>query len=342
MKRQGFIFERLISDENITMAILNATKKKKYHRIRSKLLSEREKTVAQIQTMLKEKSYVPTTPKEIKRFEPRSQKWRVISKVPVFPDQIIHHALIQVTLPLLKRGMDYYCSANVKNRGNHYAKEAVEKFVRKDIKNTKYCLKMDIRKFYPSIHQDLMKEKIKRVIKDPNIIWLFDCIIDSYPHGLPIGLYTSQWLANFYLQSLDHFIKEKLHAPYMVRFADDIVIFSSNRRRLMRMKQSLDEFFELEIKPSWRLFKITDKQAVDFVGFKIYRKKTSIRKRIWLPIKRTMLKIISKLKKGLEVSEYLIRRFFSYYGYIKHSDHYKIEWKYLRFIDFEYLKSLVK
>lgn len=340
MKRAGFLFEKVVSYENILLAIINTTRKRKYQRFRKRFLGDnKDKYISEIQNLLIEGNYVPAIPEETRRFEPRSQKWRTISKVPVFPDQIIHHALMQVTIPLLKRGMDCYCSANVKGRGNHYAKQAVEKFVRKDIKNTKYCLKMDIKQFYPSIRQDLMKKKLRRIIKDAKVIEIFDKIIDSGKSGLPIGLYTSQWLANFYLQSLDHFIKEKLHASYMVRFADDIVILGSNKRKLRRSKQAIDEFFELQIKPSWRLFKVDKDSAIDFVGFKIYRFKTAIRKRIWLPIRRTILKIINSLSRRIAPKEALIRRFFSYYGYIKHSNHYRISYRYLSRIDFDALKA---
>ena len=44
-------------------------------------------------------------------------------------------------------------------------------------------------------------------------------------YGIPLGFYTSQWLSNWYLQGLDHFIKEQLCAVHYMRYMDDMVVF---------------------------------------------------------------------------------------------------------------------
>lgn len=56
--------------------------------------------------------------------------------------------------------------------------------------------------------------------------------IDDNANGVPLGFYTSQWLANWYLESLDHFIKETLHIKYYVRYMDDMALFGANKREL--------------------------------------------------------------------------------------------------------------
>ena len=60
----------------------------------------------------------------------------------------------------------------------------------KDPEGTKYCLKLDIVKFYPSIDHNILKNIIRRKIKDKQLLRILDEIIDS-ADGVPIGNYLS-------------------------------------------------------------------------------------------------------------------------------------------------------
>jgi len=64
-----------------------------------------------------------------------------------YPDQCIHWAIMQQIEPLLMRGMYEFCCAPIRNRGLHYASNHIKKILVRDRKNTKYCLKLDIKKF---------------------------------------------------------------------------------------------------------------------------------------------------------------------------------------------------
>lgn len=97
---------------------------------------------------------------------------------------------------------------------------------------------MDISKFYPSINKVLLKKSFRRLIKDNEVLWLIDTIIDSTDKGIPIGNYTSQWFANWYLQDLDHYIKEVLHVKYYYRYIDDMVLFGRNKKGIAQSTQS--------------------------------------------------------------------------------------------------------
>lgn len=341
MKRKGYLFDELIKYENIKAAFFNASKNKKYKYKINKIKNNLDYYIKEIQRLLISNEYIPAQPGVMIHYEKLSGKERIISKIPFYPDQIIGHAIILVMLPLFKRGMCAYTCANVPGRGGIYAKRACERFIRKDPVNTKYCLKMDVKKFYPSVNQDILKAKFRRIIKDEKFLALLDKVIGVVPSGLPIGTYTSQWFANFYLQDLDHFIKEKRHVKYLVRYADDMVLFGPNRRKLCQTKRAVDEFLDVKIKENWRVFKITNNQFLDFVGYKIYRNKTSIRKRIYLNIKRIMLRIIFKIENHLKIFIKEARSFFSYYGYIKNSNSYFIEHYYLPQINIYRLKRVL-
>lgn len=97
----------------------------------------------------------------------------------------------------------------IKERGIHSLAKKLRDNLDKDPEGTKYCLKLDIRKFYPSLNHDILKGIIRKKIKDEDLLWLLDEIIDS-ADGVPIGNYLSQFFANLYLAYFDHWVKEEL------------------------------------------------------------------------------------------------------------------------------------
>ena len=323
MKRVGFVFEKVIEIDNIKKAIVNASKRKTNRRNVQKVLNNIDFYAKQIQTMLVNDTYVPCKYIEQKIKDGANKKERIIFKPSFYPDQCIHWAIMLQLESLLERGMYKYCCASVKGRGVHYGQRYVKKIL-KDVKGSKYCLQLDIRHFYPSIDKDKLKEKFIRIIKDPKLLNLIFKIIDSAEDGLPIGNYTSQWFANFYLQDLDHFIKEKLHVKYYIRYMDDIVLFSSNKRKLRYIKQEIEKFLTnegLELKDNWKLF-LTDSRPLDFLGFRFYRDHITLRRRNALRIKRR----VKKIKRRFELYGHIrlqdASAMVSYFGWIKNSNSY--------------------
>src|SRR5699024_3392330 len=129
-------------------------------------------------------------------------------------------------------------------------------------------------KFYPSIDNEILKRMLRKKIKDPHCLWLIDIIIDSND-GQPIGYYTSQWFANFFLEELDHLIKEEFEVKYYIRYVDDLVLFGSNKKKLHKVRKSIETYLnsiKLNVKGSWQVFRV-DKRDVDFLGLRFYRNK---------------------------------------------------------------------
>ena len=104
--------------------------------------------------------------------------------------------------------------ASLPGRGAHKGKRVIEKWIRTDAKNCKYVLKMDIRHFFDTVPHDKLKAKLRKTIHDEKMLDLLFRIIDVTDIGIPLGFYTSQWLSNWYLQGLDHYIKERLGAVH--------------------------------------------------------------------------------------------------------------------------------
>jgi hypothetical protein len=130
---------------------------------------------------------------------------------------------------------------------------------------------LDIEKYSPSIDNEILKNIIRRKIKDVRLLSLLDTIIDS-AQGLPIGNYLSQYFANLYLSGLDHYCKEVLRAQYYIRYCDDIVILHQNKDALHKMYEQIEAYMkQLKLKPksNWQIFPVAVR-GIDFLGYRFF------------------------------------------------------------------------
>jgi hypothetical protein len=178
----------------------------------------------------------------------------------------------------------------------------------KDIPGTQYCLKLDITKFYPSVDHSVLKQLLRKKIKDTDLLWLLDGIIDS-AEGLPIGNYLSQYFANFYLTYFDHWIKEEKKVKYYFRYADDMVILSDNKpylhQLLCEIREYLQENLKLEVKDNYQVFPVEDR-GIDFVGYVFFHTHVLLRK----SIKQSFARMLARNKNPQSIA--------SYKGWAKH------------------------
>ena len=327
MKRKGFIYDKICDIDNIKVAILMASLGKRDKEYVKRALENIDTCSFNIREMLKTKTYVPS-PYFIKTIiDGSSGKERTIFKPKFYPDQIIHWALMLNLQPIIMKGMYPYSCGSVPRRGTGLAQKTLRKWLDKDYKGTKYCLKLDIKKFYPSINNGVLKQMFQDTIKDKDCLWLINQIIESN-NGLPIGNYTSQWFANFFLQGLDHYIKERLGIKYYIRYVDDLVILGGNKRKLHKARTDIRDYLtsiKLEIKDNWQLFRI-DSRPIDFLGFKFYRDKTILRKKNALRIRRRIGKIHKKKNLNYKDACAIV----SYWGWIKNSNSFNFYNKYVK------------
>lgn len=341
MKRKGFIYEKIVELDNIELAICKASMGKTKRKNVEKILDSPTYYAMQIQKKLKEKSYTPSPYIEMIIHDGANKKERIIYKPRFYPDQVVHWALMLQIQPIIYKGMYELCCASIKGRGIQRGMNYLKRILVNDRKYTKYCLKLDVKKFYPSIDKDILKSKFRKIIKDKDTLDLIDVIIDSGKEGLPIGNYTSQWFANFYLQDLDHYIKEVLKVKYYIRYMDDMVLFSNNKKELRKVKYAIEEFLgneKLTIKENWQLFK-TESRPIDFLGYRFYRGYTTLRRSNFLRIKRRAKKISKKDELNFKDASAML----SYSGWLKHCDSYNYQQKYIKsFIDYKKCKEVVR
>jgi RNA-directed DNA polymerase len=222
-------------------------------------------------------------------------------------DRLLHHAIYRILYPFFDRTFiaDSYSCRN--DKGTHKAINRFREFAYSISKNntqTCWILKCDIRKFFANIDHEILIKILKEYIPDKNIIWLLKNIIESFPFGLPLGNLTSQLFVNIYMNKFDQFMKHKLKAKYYIRYADDFVVFSENKKRLDEiiepMKKFLSEELKLEIHPD-KIYLKTVSSGVDFLGFVNFSNYRILRTKT----KRRMMKRIKLNPKPESVASYL-------------------------------------
>lgn len=318
MKRIGNLYDQIGSPENIRAAILKASKGKRHRPQVRAVLDDLDNKAMELSAAFRAER-VPLHPYTADiRVEGSRNKKRVIHKPRFWPDQCVHWAIYNVMGSYLYSSFYPITCGSVPGRGVHYGKRFVEKWIRTDRKNTRYYLKMDVHHFYLSIPNERLKAALRHKFKDRRVLALLDRIIDL-DEGLPIGMLLSQCLANFYLAPLDFYIKQQLQAKYYVRYMDDMVVFGPNKKKLHKMRIQIQEWLHangLEMKGNWQICK-EEAEPLDFMGFRFYRNRTTLRRSIMLRITRRVRRVD---RKGRAATYQDAAAILSYMGWIYASD----------------------
>ncbi len=304
MKRYGDLFEKLYSYENLELAYKNARKGKTHYKEVKEIDKCPDEYLIQLQNMLMWKNYKTSSYQVFTKVD--KGKEREIYKLPFFPDRIMHHALANIIEPILCNSLINDTYASIKGKGVHYGLKRIKKALR-DTDNTKYCLKLDIKKYYPSINHEILKKLIRKKFKDKDLLWLMDEIIDSISEGegLPIGNYLSQIWGAFYLSYFEHWLKHEKKIKYLFVYCDDIVVFHKDKSFLHKLIREIDGYLSkelnLQVKNNWQVFP-TDIRGVDFLGYRFFRGYTLLRKRTAKTLKTKMRKLLKKCSQGYKMN----------------------------------------
>ena len=315
MKRYGNLYSKIYDRENIRLAHENARRGKRFYKEVKMIDADPEKYATKIYTMLKNKTFRNAEYVRFERVE--GGKLRNIAKLPYYPDRIIHHCIMNILEPIWMRLFVRDTYSSMKGRGIHDGANRMKGFLQ-DKPGTRYCLKLDVRKYYPSINHDILKAIVREKIKCRDTLWLLDEIIDSAP-GLPIGNYLSQYLANLYLTYFDHWMKEEKRMRYYARYCDDIVVLHSDKTFLhslfREIQQYMNDNLNLTVKGDWQVFP-TRIRGIDFLGYRFFGSHTVIRKSIAKSYQKRSRKIVKRNK--ATASD--ICAVMSYFGWFIHAN----------------------
>ncbi|HWQ99945.1 MAG TPA: reverse transcriptase/maturase family protein [Candidatus Methylomirabilis sp.] len=171
-------------------------------------------------------------------------KRREIHKASV-RDRLLHHAIVRVIEPLFDRQFIYDAWSCRKGKGTHRAVQRFQHWgwsLSRNNTRTVWVLKLDIRKYFSSIDQEVLLAILGRTIRDARVMSLFYEVIGSFKPGMPLGNLTSQLFANVYLNELDQYVKHVLVVKYYLRYCDDMLILDTDRAQLEDIRSSISGF----------------------------------------------------------------------------------------------------
>jgi len=344
VKRIGFLYEKLLDPDLISSAISEASKGKRHRPDVKKVIGDVDGHVKKIQAMLRDENYVPSKYQIFDSYDERNEKVRKIQKPKFFPDQIIHWLIVLVCQDVFLKSAYSHSCGSIPKKGTYHGQRMIKRWLKEDRKNTKYVLKMDIRKYYDSINQDKLTGLIKHKIKDAKMLSLIEKVIRTTESGVPIGNYTSQWFANLYLENFDRYVKEQLEALYYIRYIDDMVVFGANKKKLRTMRQKIAVYLKnelgLDLKSNWQVFPIKSR-GLDFLGYVYHPGHTKLRARNFLALSRNAAKIRKLRKKREHIPYNLAAGFISRIGQLKHCNSFNLGKKCLTGISIPQLKKVV-
>ena len=266
MKRVGFLIEKIADKDNLLLAYYKAKRGKQY---KKEVISFGDSLDYNLNKMQREiidgnvsvgkyHSFVITDPKKRNIYAAS------------FDERVLHHAIMNVCHEYFERTMIYDTYATRIDKGVYKALDKAKAASRK----YKYVAKLDFRKYFDTISHHILKEKLLRIFKDKKLLDILSQVIDTYSvkegKGIPIGNLTSQYFANYYLSSLDHYVKEELKVPIYIRYMDDILLFENDREILKNCVDLVMKYStgKLELSLKTPVIKFT-KDTVSFLGYKI-------------------------------------------------------------------------
>ncbi|MGA3291689.1 MAG: reverse transcriptase domain-containing protein [Candidatus Microgenomates bacterium] len=315
MKIYTDVFENIISPENLFSSWANFKHDKRKRPDVQEFEIRLEENIFNLHRELKTGIYRHGPYKPFYIHDP---KQRLIHKARV-RDRVVHHAIYSVLNPIFEPTFIANSFSCRIGKGTHKGVEILGKILRKVSKNNTincFALKGDVKKFFDSIDHEILLDILEKKIKDENTIRLLKEIINSYSVsegcGVPIGNLTSQIFANIYLNELDQFIKHELRVKYYLRYADDFVIVSGNKKYLGKLIIQIYNFLQSQL----RLFLHPDKvyirkysQGIDFLGYIVLPHYKVVRT-------KTKKRIIKKLNR---------KNLASYMGVLSHANSFRLE-----------------
>lgn len=327
MKRYGNLFEKIVDKDNLRLAHANARKGKTHYTDVKMVDSDIDYYINSIHEMLTSRAY-RTSPYKTKEIS--EPKKRLIYKLPYFPDRIVHHAIMNVLQPIWDKTFLYDLYSAIPGKGLHAGSYRLRQFM-KDKTGTRYCLKFDISKYYPSINHNILLGMVKHKIKCKDTLWLMEEIIRS-PGGstnVPIGNYLSQYLSNLYLSEFDHWLKERCGIKYYIRYCDDGVILHSSKAFLKELLVEIRNYLSsigLTLNPKTKIIDV-GRCGIDFLGYVHHRGYTLLRKSSSRNMKNK-IKLISKHFTRLDPT-YIVSCIMSYAGWLNHCDSFNYRCRHL-------------
>lgn len=332
MKSYNGLFEKMTSVEEVEAAIEEAAKDKKNRPMVRRILDRKREKAEEIVSALESGKWRPPKHRAHTLQEGSHKKTREIQKPRWDDEQIVHHLLIRQIREIIFRKLYRYACGSIPQRGAHYVVRQMKRW-RDAYKGKKhYVAELDIRKFYDNIDTEILKDMLRKMIRDKRYLEVLFRIIDTGAPGLPKGFYTSPWLSHFYLMAVDYYVVQELKPDHYIRLVDNMWLYSRSKKELHKMVRSIEEYLSqnrhLHLKDDWQVFRFEGRnrragkstgRAINAVGFVVHENRVTIRKSI---LKRIRARA-NRIKRKDHMTRMDAAAMVSHMGYFSHANAYK-------------------
>lgn len=316
MKRKADLYDKITLTKIIDIYITGVRRNTKNKVKIRKFEDYFSMNICEVMRIFEEKDYKPNSYNIFLISEP---KYRIVMSQGI-RDKLINHVVGNILIETLEPSLIDTNVATRKEKGTHYGIKSLKKSLNELKGYEIYALKFDVSKYFYSIDHEILKEAVKKKIKDKNFLNILDVILNSTNSGvndeinklkereinrlkgngmsnmeerinevkriplyekgkgLPIGNLTSQILAIYYLNELDHYIKEQLHIKYYIRYMDDGLLLSHDKEYLQFCLSRIEKImkkYKLKLNSKTQVINVS-KEGVDFLGFRFYIKNNKV------------------------------------------------------------------
>ena len=288
-----------------------------------------------------------------KRMDYTSGKERMIGNETSL-QRLYDYVAVYACQELWDRKLVHQQCSSIPNRGQVYGMKLIRHYILTDNRSLRYAkkhrirytskcryfVKLDIRHCYESIDRKLLMERLEHDIKNPDIIYLWKCLLSSYDvDGLLIGALPSQFLSQYMIANIYRKAMNSHVVSHMVIYMDDMLLFASNRRKLLRTVYSLIEYarneLHLTIKPAFAIKRLKE-EPIDMMGYVVHANgKVTVRAKTFIRARRQVVRFQCDNRMSYEQA----KRLASYKGYIIHSDSFRVKLEYGK--SFRFAQNLI-
>lgn len=289
-----------------------------------------------------------------------------------FRDRVVHHLLVRELEPYWERRFIHDSYACRHGKGTLAAVDRVQQFIRQVSANGSvraWYLHLDVRSFFVRIDKAILLRIVEQGIARQalphaeQLVWLASTIIQRDPSedahrigrgfsavpehkslyhthnltGLPIGNYSSQFLANVYLDPLDQFIKHQLRARHYLRYVDDLLLLDRDPNRLQMWEAAINDFLRdrlaLDLNPNARKLAPVN-NGIDALGYVVHADHRLLRRRTVRRFRQHLAKAERdsvRVRDGIvsvritpKRAERWLARCASYAGLLRHANAYRL------------------
>lgn len=349
------VYQEILSDENLRLAIkeVNAGHRRNGDHSLNKTVMEIEAHTDEYVARLREFIEALVTgdehmhpPMKRRRWDRNADcgrgKWREINEPRLWPDQYVHHAVMQPMIPHIMRGMDRYCIASVPGRGNSYGVRTLKKWMKDDPSGTRFCVECDIHHCFEELEAPYVIQALRRLFKDRETLWLCDAMME---YGVLIGAFFSAWFLHLTLQPLDLMVHQsKYGVTHYIRQMDNFTIFGTNKRKLRKLLEDMMAWLGeigMKIKGNWQVFP-TASRMPSALGYRFGHGFTILRKHNLFRLKQSLHSYYHRRDRNRVISFKRASGLISRLGQLRKCNHRNIMARYYQAKTMFELKKVVR